>query len=155
MLGKKLLRDKGFTLIEVVLYIAIISILISGVIFLAVQLIMLKSNADSMNLISSESNKLIESILYDVRNCDSINVIDSSTLELTTGSDTRKYYISEGQIYIDENESSYDFSSNLVNYIDFTVVDWTSVQSSNIVHIDFEIERGTLSEKFQISAHKR
>ncbi|MBN2015363.1 hypothetical protein JW766_00850 [Candidatus Dojkabacteria bacterium] len=146
---------KGITLTETIVYIGLLSIIAVGVISIAMQLVQLRTNASSLSLISSETTKLLDRIVFEVRDCDDFTVIDDTTLEITKDGSITEYYLQDGKIYADEDGDVYQVSSNLVNISQVKYSDWTSINSDNLVHIEVEISRGNLHEQFQVSAHKR
>jgi len=146
---------KGFTFTEVIIYIGIISIISVMVVSLIVQLVQLKHRASSMSIISSEASNLFEKIINDVRNCDDFILVDDSTLQVVKDTTTIEFRLQDTNIFVTEAENSYQLTTNQVKITQLNFIDWTSVNSDDLLHIDVEIERGGINEKFQTSIHKR
>jgi type II secretory pathway pseudopilin PulG len=148
-------KQKGITLTETIIYIAIIATVVVGIVSISMQLIQLKTRADSLSIISGEVTKFFEKIIYDFRSCDDFEVVDETTLDITTDGVTIRYYLQDSRIYVNEDGSNYGLTSNLARISNLEFVDWTSVNSDNLIHIEIEFERGGINEQFQTSIHQR
>ena len=123
--------NKGFSLIETIVYVAIFSILLASV-----------SSATSLLFSSYQKTKVVRRIensailsmdrmVRDIRNASSVDAANSvfnvpyGALSLVSGATTTKYYLSNGQIYVEENGntlgpmtlSNVNVSSLVFNYI--------------------------------------
>lgn len=147
--------QKGFTFTEVIIYIGIISIISVMAVSLVLQLVQLKHRAGSMSIISSEASNLFEKIINNVRNCDDFILVDDSTLQVVKDTATIEFELQGTNILVSEGENSYQLTTNQVKVTQLRFIDWTSVNSDDLLHIEVEIERGGINEKFQTSVHKR
>jgi hypothetical protein len=132
-----------------------LSVVAVGIISIAVELVKLKTNANSLSMISTEASKFLDKLFYDIRECDNFEVIDETTLDITKGGATQRFYLENSKVYVNDGESITQITSNLTNISQLTFEDWTSVNSDNLVHIEVEFERGNIHEQFQTSIHKR
>lgn len=154
-LRRSLKLQKGITLTETVIYMGIISILGVSIISIALQLIKLKTTADSIGIISSEVTNLFEKLSTDVRNCDSFTVVDGSTLEVVKDGDTSQYFLQDEKVVFNDGTEDFLVTTNLVQVTELTFTDWTSINSDNLLHIEIYLHRGERGEHFQTSIHKR
>lgn len=145
----------GFTFTEIIIYIGVISIISVMVVSLIVQLVQLKHRASSMSIISSEASNLFEKIINDMRNCDDFILVDDSTLQVVQDTTTIEFRLQDTNVFVTEGENSYQLTTNQVKITQLHFIDWTSVNSDDLLHIEVEIERGGINEKFQTSVHKR
>lgn len=148
-------NQKGVTYTEIIIYIGIIAVIVVGIVSIIVQLVELKLRSDSIALMVSETSNIFDKMLIDVRDCDSFSVLDSTTLQLSKDGATSLYYSQNSNVYFNDGENDFQLTSNLVNVADFSIVDWTSINSDNLIHIGLTLERGGISEDFQTSVHKR
>jgi hypothetical protein len=153
---KKLIRcQKGITMTEVVIYIGVVALIGVGIVSMVLQLIQLKIRADSIGVIVSENTNLFEKMILDVRNCDSFNVADSSSLQVVKDGVTSQYVLDGSRVYFNDGENQYPLTSSLVEVTSLSFADWTSTSSDNFLHVEVEFRRGDLSENYQTSIHKR
>jgi type II secretory pathway pseudopilin PulG len=148
-------KEKGITLTETLIYIAILSTVVVGIITISIQLIKLKTKADALSIISQEATKFLDHVIDDVRTCDDFDVVDSTTLDVTTDGVTTRYLLQDSQINLTEGAETYPLTSNLVYISQLEFTDWTSVNSDYLLHIEVEFQRGEMYEPFQTSVHKR
>lgn len=148
-------QNKGVTLVEVVIYIGIVSVISAGLISIILQLVQLKTRADSIGFISSEVTNFFEKLTLDVRNCDSFVVMDSTTLQVTKDGSPSQYFLQNSKIFYNDGVNEYQLTSNLIQVTSLNFVDWTSTSSSNLLHVEIDLERGGINDQFQISVQKR
>lgn len=152
---ERLFKDNGFTLVEIVIYLAVISVMSVSIIGIALQVVRIKASTNAYTLMSSESSKVFEELLYSVRNCESFAVVDSSTLEVTDNSAVTKYYIDSSRLYHESNSIITPITTDEVEISDVAFVDWTSVNSSDVLSISFSIHTGEYNESYQTTVTKR
>lgn len=78
----RLTRESGFTLIELILYIALVSIFISGAIFFAWDIIYGRVKSQVQQEVSQNLRLAAKRIVYEIRNAGGINSISASTISL-------------------------------------------------------------------------
>lgn len=155
MFGKHIKQQSGATLIEMVIYISVISVILTGIVSITLQLIQLKTRADTYGILSSEATNIFEHIARDVKDCDSFSVTDSTKVEIVKDGVTKEYRFEDSRVIIYEGLSSTPITSNLATVTDLIFIDWTSTNSDNLIHIEIELSRGGINERFQTSMHKR
>ncbi len=152
---RKVHSESGITLVEVIIYVAVFTITIVGLLSILSQIIKLKSSANSYSVISSEASLVLEQIIQDMRKCDSFRVNDLSTLQINIGSSEKEYTLNESSVILIENLEEYRLTTDQVKVKSLEFYDWTSINSDNIIHIKITLEKGGISENFQTSVHKR
>lgn len=148
-------KEKGATLIETVVYIGLVSIVFTGMIWIAFQFVSIKQRASAISIISSETNSLFERIIRDVRDGSSFTVLDDTTLQVVKDGVTYEYTLQDWQVYVNDGENNHQVTTSQTKVTSLTFTDWTSVTSDSFLHITISIQRGDLSETFQTSVHKR
>jgi len=155
MLTKLMHNQKGVTYTEIIIYIGIVALVSSGIIAIIAQLVTLKTNADSYSMITKEAANTFEKIMYDMRNCDTFIVSEEGVLTVTCEGEDHIYYLEDNKVKMDIEGVTSQLTSNLVSVSSLEFVDWTSVNSADILHIEIELTRGAIHESFQTSVHKR
>jgi len=152
---RTIVKQQGVTLIEIVIYIGVLSVVAVGIISIISQLITLKHNSDSYGIITSEVSNVFEKFLYDTREADNFTVVDNHTLRITKDALTTEYRLESDAIVFIDGGNSYAMTTNMVIVEDVTFSDWTSINSDNLLHIELILKRGSISETFQTSIHVR
>jgi len=94
---------RGFTLIEMILYIAIVSIFLGGVVQLAWNSIYGKVKNSTLEHVNYASRFAGKRILFEIRNASAINSVSASSLCLASSDSTRnptRIYLTGGSIHI-------------------------------------------------------
>jgi hypothetical protein len=149
------INQKGLSLVETIIYILIVSLVVGTILSILVQLVQLKTQADSMSIISQEVTNVFDKMINDIHNCDSFSVVNNSTLRVVKDGSTIEYSLSNAKVHVLEGGGDYYLTSNLVSVSQLSFVDWTSVNSDNLIHIELTLTRGKLSENFRTSVQKR
>jgi len=150
-----LYEQQAVTLVEMIIYIGILSVVLVGLVSIMMQLINLKVQADTFGMISSEATNAYEHIIHDIHDSDSFTVVSPAELNIQKGATTKIYTLQEGQIYLNDGEDVVPITSSLVNVSQLTFVDWTSPNSDSLLRVEVTFERGGISEDFQTSIHSR
>ena len=148
-------NNKGITLTETIIYISIVSVVTIILINIMVQFIQLKNNSSSISICSTEVSNVFDKLIYDVRNCGSFSIVNETTLDIVNGGITSRYTLQNGQIAFNNGTNSYFLTTNQVIIQNLKFIDWTSVNSDNLLHIELQIKRGKINENFQTTIHKR
>lgn len=152
---RKLIKNnKGMTLVEISIYIAIFAIVGILMIGILAQLIQMKAQAEAESIISDEASNFFEKLLYDIRNCDSFTVVDANNLTVVTDAVTSGYALSNGQIEITSGTTE-KVTSRYIAVTDLTFADWTTPNSESLLHVEINLQKGNYNEKFQTSIKKR
>lgn len=83
-----LIVNKGFTFIEAILYVSIVSIILSALIPFAWSIIETGSQSSIKQEISSNARYISEEIKYQIRNASGINSVSSSSISLSETNST-------------------------------------------------------------------
>ena len=100
-LNKK--TNKGFTLIELILYIALISIFITGAILFAWDIIYGGAKSGVQREVNQNLRLVAKRIAYEIRNSSAINSITVGDLCLASSTPARnptRIYVFNGQLYV-------------------------------------------------------
>lgn len=82
-------KQKGFTLIELMVYMAIFVIFIGGMVMYGIQAMGLKSKTRVEQEVISTSRNIMRRISLEIRNATAINTISAQSLSLATADATR------------------------------------------------------------------
>lgn len=138
--------NKGFTLIELILYVALISIFISGAVLFAWDIIFGRVKSQVQQEVNQNLRLASQRIVYEVRNASDINSVGANDICLASGDSSRnptKFYISSGRLRIGWGGGSADcinltndepLTSNQVTVSVLTFTDLSTVdeESKNI-----------------------
>jgi len=113
--------QSGFTLIETILYISIISIFLYGAVAFAFNFISIRTKSNVAQEVNDNLRLAMDRIAFEIRNTDQLNSISPTNLSI--GTSTTIISLTSGQITI----NSIPLTSNLVNIssINFTNSDGT------------------------------
>jgi type II secretory pathway pseudopilin PulG len=106
-LGRR--REQGFTLIEMLVYIAILMIVVGGALTLIFALGGRLSEQRADQLVTKSAQATLDHMLYSIRSSDTINDANTSSLVspgvlvLTQGTTTHKYGLTSGQVVYTKN----------------------------------------------------
>ena len=127
------MNTKGFTFIEIILYISIVSIVLMALVPFAWNVIggSVKSSAEQE--VSSQARFISEKIKYEIRNADSINSIAATSISLDppgTINDPTIIDLSGGKIRIKLGAAAIvDLNSTDTNITSLTFTDFTSADN--------------------------
>jgi len=136
--------NKGMTLIEIILYVAILSLISTAFITIAINMMSLKTKSVSQQEIGSNLRFITQKINYEIRNAKSIFSTTSSSLTLTTFDVSRNptvFDLNNGHIRMGFGNSGSCpvtnpciLNSNLINISEFSVTNLSSSdnQTQNI-----------------------
>lgn len=149
----------GFTLIEIILYIALVSIFISGAIHFAWDIVYARAKSGVEREVNENLRIASDRISYEIRNASAINSISSSSLCL--GSSDATYnpiliYLSSGQVHLGWGGGSVNctsltndvlLTSNNVTVSNLTFTSYSSAPATYNVAFSFTVDStGTRSE---------
>lgn len=123
---------KGFTLIELILYMAIVTIVMGSLIPFAWNVIGGSSKSSAEQEVSSQARYVSERIKYEIRNANGINSVSASSIDLDTDTNaTTVIDISGGKIRIKYgadgtpvNLNSDDTNTTVLVFTDYTSADY-------------------------------
>jgi len=95
--------QQGFTLIELILYIALVSIFISGAILFAWDIIYGRVKSQVQQEVNQNLRLANKRIVYEIRNASAINSVDTNKICLASSESARnptKFYVNSGRLRI-------------------------------------------------------
>lgn len=138
------MNQKGFTLIELILYVALVSIFISGAILFAWDIIYGRVKSQVHQEVNQNLRLASKRIIYEVRNASDINSVGANDICLASADSDRnpiKIYVGSGRLRIGWGGGSSDctgltsdeiLTSNLVSVSSLSFNDLSSDESKNI-----------------------
>lgn len=132
-MNNKLTRQpsSGFSLFEVIVYLAIVSVLMVTVLAIAAESLATRTKALAMHNVTYEAQFVLDRLTADIRAAADINAADLAshviTLTLANG-ETHRYEVSNHQIVLRiNNGAAQPITSRAVAVSEFVVVDRTAV----------------------------
>lgn len=126
-------KNNGFTLIELILYIAIISIVMSALIPFAWNVIEGSAKSSVEQEVSSQARYVSERIKYEIRNAQDINSISAISISLKEANpsvDPTVIDLSGGKIRVTQGTgSSVNLNSDATSVTSLTFTDYRSADS--------------------------
>lgn len=122
-------KPRGFTLIEFILYIALVSIFITGAIRFSWDVIYGREKAYTQQVVEQNARAVLTRISYEIRRAKAINSLTASTVVLENGTNDTTISLNAGVIEItSEGAGPYALTSNQVTV---TALSFTNLSSSN------------------------
>lgn len=157
---KKLITRKksnnGFTLIELILYIALVTIFISGAIRFSWDVIYSREKAYIQRMVSQSASAAMLRISYEIRNAKTIQSISSTQLVINDGTNdtTINYNTSNKSIEItDASGGPYTLTNNQVSVTDLTFTDNSDPDTNSIgVNVNLTVTQANNTGSSQYNA---
>lgn len=153
----KAFRTRGYSLLEMIIYIAILALLLVVIISLTISITVSARGIKASKLVENSGIFALERIVRETRLASTVNGTsvfgtNPGTLSLTTGTTTRTvdFYVSSGQIYVRENgvvQGALTEASTTVTNLTFNLI---TSSSSQAVKTTITIQSGsgsTLKQK--------
>lgn len=142
-LTRNLSSSSGFTLIEVIIYVALVSVFISGAIFFAWDIIYGRVKSQVQIEVNQNLRLASDRISFEIRNADSINSVSGSSLSLSVSDSVRDptvFDVSGGRLRIGYGgagpcpiTSPCNLTSDLVTVANLTFTDLSvGIESANV-----------------------
>lgn len=130
--------EHGFTLIELILYVAIITIVMGALIPFAWSVIEGSAKSSVEQEVSSQARYVSERIKYEIRNANDINSISAQSIDLNTDTNaTTVIDLSAGKVRIKYGAGiPVNINSNDTNVTNLTFTDYQSADAKT-KHIQF------------------
>jgi len=164
---KNIKKEEGFTLIELILFMGIFSILILALFQLLTSVFDVQLEAQSTASVAQDGRYILNRFTYDVKNSTSIvtpstSGITSQSLVMSDGTTTYTYSLSNGNLMLTNSTLGTTDQLNSVNTkvsnISFLRLSDTSSQNINTVTATFTLDsttirrNGTNTEVFKATA---
>lgn len=124
---KKSKIQNGFTLIELIIYIALVSIFITGTIFFAWDVVYGREKTYQQQIVEQNGRSALARISYETRRAKNIQSVSANQIVLNNEDSTTTIALSEGVIQITIGDvGPYNLTSNEVEVINLTFLNLTS-----------------------------
>lgn len=147
------MKQQGFTLVELILYIALISIFVTGAIFFSLDIVYGREKAFAQQMVEQNGRSALARIAYEIRRADDINSVSASSIELENGANDTTISLSSGTVQITTGGAGpYDLTSNQVNVsaLSFTNLTSTSENTKGInVNITVQQAQSGVAKPFE------
>src|SRR3989344_6964990 len=139
---KKLRPKSGFTLVELLIYISLVSIFVSGAISFMLNVLSTREKVYQQQTVEQNARAAIARIAYEIRRANNIQGISSDELTLNNESSNTKISLISGRIQITTGGTGpYYLTSNQINVLSppdapkplFTNLSTTNKNSKNIL----------------------
>jgi type II secretory pathway pseudopilin PulG len=146
-------KQEGFTLVELVLYIGIISIIFSAIVPLVINIIYNSSKSAVQQEVSENARFISERILYEIRRAKGISSVSANSISLTNFSpdSTTVIDLSGGNVRINDNGTGV---TNL-NSTNTTVSDLTFTQAGTNISFTMTVLMNGARQEYQSSISLR
>lgn len=144
----KFKKKNGFTLIELILYVALVSIFVTGAVYFAWDIIYGRVKSGVQQEVSQNLRLASKRIIQEIRNAQGVNSIDTSTISLVMQDAARNptvFDLSNGRLRIGYGSSGScptsapcTLTSDEVTVTDFTFTDLSS-GGGETINISFTI----------------
>jgi len=146
----------GYTLIELLLYVALVGIFITGAITFAWDSIYAREKASNMQKVEQEARMAMQRIGYEIRKANSVELIELSRISLVQNGRVVEISLNNGAIYITD-EGQYRITSNEieVNQLVFTRLSETNDSISLGVTLSVKQAGGMVSKSLDAQTEIR
>lgn len=144
------MKNKGFTLVELLLYIGLIGMFVSGAILFTWDVIYARERTAQKEVIDQNIRASMARIGYEIRQAKTISSLSANTLELENndGTVTTLSLSSERVLISPQGTGPYELTSNLVRVTELSFTEFVSSnQNSKSVRVSITIEPANLLPK--------
>lgn len=152
-------HKESFTLVEVILYVAIFSIFIGGLILFLWESVFAQVKSNSQQEVADNLRIVSERITYEIRNAASIDSLSSSSISITTADASRNptvFDLSDQKIRIGYGSSGAcpasnpcDLTSNLVVVDSLNFEDYSELDDRSIIRYTINMSFNNPGEQNQ------
>lgn len=136
----KILNKKGFSLIDMLIYIAILSTVLLTITSLFTLAIQQREKADSISKVNSDLYRTALVISEEVKNADAIlnPLVGTTAQEFTSIENTieSRFYVSNGNLYLDKSGQTHQISSNYIVVNSLEVHNLSSTEKDESIQIN-------------------
>jgi type II secretory pathway pseudopilin PulG len=144
-LKQKRSTQQGFSLIEIILYVAILTIILSGMITFAWDVIYGQEKALAQQTVQQAGRLALERISYEIRQAEAVTLVSASEISLNTDAGTKTILLNAGSVTLD----GVALTSDQITVNDLTFTDYSQGGSD---HISIEIEIASDNQNPQFAA---
>lgn len=148
-------RQRGFTLIELIVYIALVAIFVTGATYFTWDVIYGREKAHQMQVVDQSARIVMEKIAYEIRRAEDIQSVSPAILVLDNGSGASTTISLDAGTNVIQIESGglgpYSLTSNQVRVTDLTFTDFSSSEldtngeDSNNIKINLAVEQAQIA----------
>jgi len=141
---KKTKNNKGYTLIELLIYVSIFSVVSFGIVSYLASTINAKISIDTQNDFIKQSRIAFDTIFKEIRESYDYEIVDEGTkIILYKNSDstiTNEIFLSEDKIFISRNGLEANaLTQSTAKVKDLIFEDYTSTRSDDLIHIQLQL----------------
>lgn len=126
----------GFTLIELILYIALLSIFVTGAVLFSLDVVYGREKAFQQQVVEQSSRSTLARIAYEIRRAEKVNSLSATSITLENGANDTTISLVAGQVQITtEGVGPYNLTSNQVYVDNLTFSDESSNANSKTIGI--------------------
>jgi len=146
--------QRGFTLIELILYITLVSIFLTGAILFSWDVIYGREKVYQQQVVEQNVRAAIARIAYEIRRAENINTVSSNSLQLENGTNDTTISLLAGVIQITTSGAGpYDLTSNQVEVSSLNFADLSSTdENSNSVLVTITARQAQVDVSGQYQA---
>jgi len=122
-------KESGLTLIEIIIYIAIVGLMSTALTMMMMNIMSLKSKTMVMQEVNSSLRLIVDKLNYEIKNAKSLNSTTASSVTINTQDSTRNttiFALNTGNIRMTVGSTIANLNSNLVNISAFTITNLSS-----------------------------
>jgi type II secretory pathway pseudopilin PulG len=149
------MKNKGFTLIEIILYVALVAVFITSAILFTFNIIYGKEKAYNQQVVDQSARILMDKIAYQIRSAKQVqNMTPDSITLVDVDGNTISIALNGTVVEITTNGlGPYSLTSNQVKVDSFTLTDLSGASANtNNVNVDLGISQSKITASGQLTA---
>lgn len=148
-------NNKGFTLIEILVYISLVSIFLTGAVFFNLDILHSREKTQSQQNVSENARFALERISFEIRNADDIISISPTTITLAnTLSGNTTISLQNEAVHLISGTTDDDLTNNQVKITNLEFLNLSNGNSKNIQTL-LTIKNKEIEENYQTSVELR
>ena len=137
------MNSKGFTLIELMLYVAIASLMLSAIVFSVSLVLESRVRQQTVNEVEGQALTVMQFMARAIRDAKTISTpaigIGGSTLTITTSAGTVTFDVTNNVLQMSENGAVHPLTNNRVVVSELTFTNASRVDTPGIVRVSFTL----------------
>jgi len=118
-------KQSGLTLIEIIIYVAIVGLMSTALTMMMINIMQLKTKSMAMQEVNQTLRFVADKINFEIRNAKSLGTITSSSI----ATDRASFTLNSGNIVMTVGSTVANLNSNLVNISGFVVTNLSSIDN--------------------------